>query len=148
VWVWPGRRVRGCGPAGRADAVPGRGRRAFYQLGWAKDSTGDRAAALAAYGQALRLHRAVGDRGNEAATLTGIGLVHHGLGEPQRALEHYQQALPITREVGDRAGEAATLTNNRPRAPRPGEPQRALEYYQQALPIRGRSGDRAGKQPR
>ena len=47
--------------------------RAFYQLGWARDATGDRTAALAAYDQALRLYRAAGDRGNEAATLSNIG---------------------------------------------------------------------------
>ena len=41
---------------------------AFYQLGWARDSTGDRTAALAAYDQALRLHRAAVDHGNEAAS--------------------------------------------------------------------------------
>ena len=46
---------------------------AFYQLGWAKDATGDRAAALEHYGQALRLYRAAGDRGGEAATLNNIG---------------------------------------------------------------------------
>src|ERR1700678_4377585 len=68
-------------------------------------------AALAAYDQALRLYRAAGDRGNEAATLNNIGGVYGGLGEPQRALEYYGQALPITREVGDRAGEATTRHN-------------------------------------
>src|SRR5690348_12157931 len=60
---------------------------AFYDLGWAKDSTGDPAAALAAYGQALRLYRAASDRGNEAVTLSNIGVVYRGLGELQRALE-------------------------------------------------------------
>jgi tetratricopeptide (TPR) repeat protein len=84
---------------------------AFYQLGWAKDSTGDPTAALAAYDQALRLYRAASDRGNEAATLNNIGEVYRGLGESQRALEYFGQALPITREVGDRAGEAATRYN-------------------------------------
>src|SRR5262252_8154782 len=64
---------------------------AFYQLGWARNATGDQTAALAAYDQALPVYRA--------------------LGEPQRALEYYGQALPIMREVGDRAGEAATLNN-------------------------------------
>ena len=54
--------------------------RAFYQLGWAKNATGDRAAALAAYDQALRLYRAAGDRGNEAATLSNIGAVYRGSG--------------------------------------------------------------------
>jgi tetratricopeptide (TPR) repeat protein len=61
--------------------------RAFYQLGWARHATGDRAAALAAYDQALRLHRAAGDRGHEAATLSNIGAVYDGLGERRRALE-------------------------------------------------------------
>ena len=71
--------------------------RAFYQLGWARHATGDRAAALAAYDQALRLYRAAGDRGNEAATLSNIGAVYDGLGERQRALEYYGHALPIRR---------------------------------------------------
>ena len=78
--------------------------RAFYQLGWARRGYRGPAAALAAYGQALRLYRAAGDRGNEAATLSNIGEVYHGLGEPQRALEYFGQALPIRREVGDGPG--------------------------------------------
>ena len=84
---------------------------ALYQLGWAKEATGDRAAALAAYDQALRLYRAAGHRGNQASTLSNIGAVYDGLGEPQRALEYYGQALPIVREVGDRVGEAVTRYN-------------------------------------
>ena len=122
--------------------------RAFYQLGWARDATGDRTAALAAYDQALRLYRAAGDRGNEAATLSNIGEVYRGLGEPQRALEYYGQALPILREVGDRAGEAATLNNIGAVYRGLGEPQRALEYYGQALPIRGRSATGPGRRSR
>ena len=85
--------------------------RASYQLGWARRATGNPAAALAAYGQALRLYRAAGDRGDEAATLNNIGAAYLGQGEPQRALEYYGQALPILREVGDRAGEAVTRYN-------------------------------------
>jgi tetratricopeptide (TPR) repeat protein len=118
---------------------------AFYQLGWARNATGDRAAALAAYDQALRLYRAAGHRGNEAATLSNIGAVYNGLGERQRALEYYGQALPILREVGDRAGEAATLNNIGVVYRGLGEPQRALEYYAQSLPIRREVGDRAGE---
>ena len=85
--------------------------RAFLQLGWAKNATGDQTAALEYYGQALRLYRAAGDRGSEAATLNNIGGVYHALGEPQRALEYFGQALPVLREVGDRAGEAVTRYN-------------------------------------
>ena len=69
---------------------------------------GSRTAALAAYDQALRLYRAAGDRGNEAATLNNIGEVYRGLGEPQRALEYYGQALPIR-------GRSATGPGRRPR---------------------------------
>src|ERR1700733_5992697 len=54
--------------------------RALYQLGWAKDATGDRAAALEYYGHALRLYRAASDRRNGAATLNNIGEVYRGLG--------------------------------------------------------------------
>ena len=83
----------------------------FISSAGPKAATGDRTAALTAYGQALRLSRAAGDRGNEAATLNNIGGVYRGLGEPQRALEYYGQALPIRRETGDRAGEAVTRYN-------------------------------------
>src|ERR1700733_13205627 len=72
---------------------------ALYQLGWAKNATGDRTAALEYYGRALRLFQTAGDRGSEAATLNNIGKVHRGLGEPRRALEYYGRALPIRREV-------------------------------------------------
>ena len=123
----------------------GKDARASYQLGWAKDATGDRAAALAAYGQALRLYRAAADRAGEAVTLSNMGAVYDGLGERQRALEYFGQALPIRREVGDRAGEAATLNNIGEVYRGRGELQRALEYYGQALPIRREVGDRAGE---
>ncbi|WP_262015993.1 tetratricopeptide repeat protein, partial [Micromonospora sp. Mcm103] len=84
---------------------------AFYDRGWARSSTGQPRQALADYQQALTLYREAGHRGNEAATLTNIGLVYDGLGDRQQALTYYQQALPIQRDVGNRAGEATTLTN-------------------------------------
>ena len=96
----------------------------FYQLGWARNITGDRQPpALAAYDQALRLYRAAGDRGNEAATLNNIGGVYRVLGEPRRALEYYGQALPLTREVGDRGGEAVTRLQRGDDPPRSGGPR-------------------------
>jgi tetratricopeptide (TPR) repeat protein len=84
---------------------------ALYDLGWAKRATGNPAAALEHYGQALRLYQTAGHRGNQAATLNNIGLVYNGLRERQRALEYYGQALPIQQEAGDRAGEADTRYN-------------------------------------
>ena len=108
---------------------------ASYDLGWAQDSTGDRAAALAAYDQALRLYQAAGDRGNEAATLSNIGLVYGGLGEPERALECYGQALPIAREVGDRAGEAVTRYNVAMIHLAQGELRRAVAELEQVVEL-------------
>jgi len=116
--------------------------RAFYQLGWARDATGDRTAALAAYDQALRLYRAAGDRGNEAATLNNIGLVYDALGEPQRALEYFGRALPITREVGDRAGEAVTRYNMAMIHRAQGELDRAVAELEQVVEL-----DRQGGHP-
>src|SRR5580692_6148041 len=96
VWLARSRFADAARLAGLTLAL-GEDARAFYQLGWARDSTGDPTAALAAYDQALRLYRAAADRGNEAAALSNIGLVYGGLGELQRALEYYGQALPIRR---------------------------------------------------
>ncbi|WP_231954469.1 tetratricopeptide repeat protein [Actinoplanes derwentensis] len=118
---------------------------AFYDRGWARRATGRPRPALDDYQQAIDLYREAGDRGNEAATLTNIGLVYDGLGDRQRALDFYQQALPIRREVGDRAGEATTLTNIGLVYDGLGDRQRALDFYQQALPIRREVGDRAGE---
>ena len=127
-WVWLARsRFADAARLAGLTLTLGEDAGALYQLGWAKDATGDRTAALECYGQALRLYRAAGDRGNEAATLSNIGVVYRGLGELQRALEYYEQALPIRREVGDRAGEATTLNNIGDVKRRLGEPQPALE---------------------
>ena len=108
---------------------------AFYQLGWAKDATGDRTAALAAYDQALRLYRAAGDRAGEASTLGNIGGVYRRLGEPQRALEYYGQALPIQREVGNRAGEAVTRYNMAMIHRAQGELARAVAELEQVVEL-------------
>src|SRR5580693_7704755 len=69
-WVWLGRsRFADVARLAGLTLTLGEDALALYQLGWAKNATGDRTAALAAYGQALRLYQAAGDRGYEAATL-------------------------------------------------------------------------------
>lgn len=108
---------------------------ACYQLGWAKDATGNPAAALEYYGQALRMYAAVAGRGGEAATLSNIGTVYDGLGERQRALEYYGQALPIRQEVGDRAGEAVTRYNMAMNHRALGELDRAVAELEQVVEL-------------
>lgn len=82
-----------------------------YRSGEWKTLYDDRKKALRFYIQALRLRRAVGDRGGEAITLGNIGFVYASLRDRQRALQFYSEALPLFREVRDRAGEATTSHN-------------------------------------
>ncbi|MEW5961709.1 MAG: tetratricopeptide repeat protein, partial [Chloroflexota bacterium] len=65
--------------------------------------------ALASYGQALALFRAVGSRLGEANTLQAIGDVQGFKKENDEALASYGQALALFRAVGSRLGEANTL---------------------------------------
>ena len=84
---------------------------ALYRLEWALRAIGRARESLGVYEQALELCRAVGARGNEAATLNNIGGLHDGLGDRALALRYYESALPIRRGVGNRVGEAVTRFN-------------------------------------
>jgi tetratricopeptide (TPR) repeat protein len=55
--------------------------------------------ALSYYEQALPLHRAVGDRGGEAATLSSIGYVYLALSQIEQARQYWQQALALFEAV-------------------------------------------------
>lgn len=66
--------------------------------------------ALEKYKEALSLWRAVGDRDEEAKTLSGIGIAYVSIDEYQQALDHLNQALTIQRTIGDREGQAHTLS--------------------------------------
>ncbi|MEG3971361.1 tetratricopeptide repeat protein [Microcoleus sp. T2B6] len=101
--------------------------------------------AIAKWEEALKLFRAVGDRGGEATTLSNIGAVYSKLGEKQKALEYYSQSLLVSRAVGDRGGEALTLNNIGSVYNDLGEKQKALEYYNQSLPLSRAVGDRGGE---
>ncbi|MEG4814163.1 CHAT domain-containing protein [Microcoleus sp. K5-D4] len=101
--------------------------------------------AIAKWEEALKLFRAVGDRGGEAITLSNIGKVYSDLGEKQKALEYYTQSLPLSRALGDRGGEARSLTSIGTLYSDSGEPQKALEYYSQSLPLSRGLGDRNGE---
>ncbi len=61
------------------------------------------------YGQALPIHREVGDRLGEANALRSLGDAALAQGRYREAADLYGQALPIHREIGDRRGEANAL---------------------------------------
>ena len=133
--------------------------RAFHQLGWARNATGDRAAALAAYDQALRLHRAAGDRGNEAATLSNIGIVYGSGGAaagagvlwagvadlsggwgPGRGGDHAEQHRRGLRGLGEPGSGRWSTTGRRWRSPGgrgPGRRGGHAEQHRHRLPGHG-----------
>jgi CHAT domain-containing protein/Tfp pilus assembly protein PilF len=113
----------------------------LYQQGTAEAKR----SAIVKFEEALKLYRATGDRGGEAATLTNIGRVYSDLGEKQKALEYYSQSLPLSRAVRDRRGEATILSSIGLVYSELGEQQKALEYYSQSLPLFRATGDRIGE---
>ena len=113
---------------------------ALYIQGIGYSKLGEQQKALGFYNQALPLTRQVGNRGGEAAVLTGIGGVYSNLGEQQKALDFYNLALPLSQEVGDRGEEAAVLISIGAIYSDLGEQQKALSFYNQALPLMRQTG--------
>ncbi len=101
--------------------------------------------AIEQYSEALRLMREVGDKRDEAMTLTNVGITYNLLGEPQKALEPLNQALTIWHAIGDRHLEAITLSINGRVYYAVGDPQKALESYSLALPVMREVGDQSGE---
>ncbi|MSP58873.1 MAG: tetratricopeptide repeat protein [Myxococcales bacterium] len=67
--------------------------------------------AARAYGEALAIHRRLGSRRRESATLNNLGNVAISQGDLEQALAHYKHSLKIDQEIGDRVGLGATLGN-------------------------------------
>jgi tetratricopeptide (TPR) repeat protein len=105
----------------------------------------DFAQAIRYYEWALSLHRQMGEKAREAATLNNIGGVYEDLGDKQQALAYYEQALSLWRQVGNRAGEAGTLNNIGRIYDDLGDKQQALAYYEQALLLRRQVGYKEGE---
>jgi len=101
-----------------------------------------RAAAIRRYEAALALWRGLGDRAEEAQTLTSLGYLYRETRELPKAMECLQQALAIRRSLGDVAGEAQTLHNLAVAQVSPAEKRK---YYELALERRRAAADRRGE---
>ncbi|MBI1760208.1 MAG: CHAT domain-containing protein [Acidobacteria bacterium] len=95
------------------------------------------------YEKVIPLWQALGDRGQEAVTLSTIGHLYKLLGESRQALAYQQRALPLHQAAGNRSGAAQTLYNMGAVYGELGDPQKALTPYQQALDIYQALGDRS-----
>jgi tetratricopeptide (TPR) repeat protein len=104
----------------------------------------EREAALARYGQALALYRAIGDRLGEAHVRKAIGDVQQFRDEREAALARYGQALALYRAIGDRLGEAHVLAAlSRLRID--DDPPESRRLLEQALALRRAINDRYGE---
>lgn len=81
---------------------------------------------------ALYAARKLDDQLVEAATLTNIGIAHHGLGEYSKSIEFLEQALTITREKEFRYGEGSILGSLGNDYLSMGQYPKSTEFYEQA----------------
>ncbi len=104
--------------------------------------TGQVAAALQSWEQALALYRQLKHRQGEGAALGNLGLTHKALGQYAKAIEYQQQSLAIARQTGDRSAEGAALGNLGIAHMSLGNYAKAIEYHQQLLAIARETNDR------
>ena len=101
--------------------------------------------ALRYYQQALPIHRAMGNLGGQAISLSGIARVAHAEKRLKNALANYKEALSVFRAVEDKHGEAWTINNIGEVYSRLGERKQALVQYNEALKITKMMGSRSGE---
>jgi hypothetical protein len=76
-------------------------------IGWYRTQAGHHAAAVTHRRFALAIHREIGDRLGQAATLDSLGYAHR-LGDQAKAIAALPSARDLFRESGNRYQEAAT----------------------------------------
>jgi tetratricopeptide (TPR) repeat protein len=81
------------------------------QIATAHERAGRPDSALAYHGQALLLHRRMGDQRGEGVTLSHMAGAHVALGHADSAVAYYHWALPLLRATGDRQEEGSVLLN-------------------------------------
>ncbi|MDC0746410.1 tetratricopeptide repeat protein [Polyangium mundeleinium] len=64
---------------------------------------------LACFEQALAIHRALGNRADEAIPLVDVSTAHFGLDNPAAAIADLEQALPTLRATGNTPTEVGAL---------------------------------------
>jgi tetratricopeptide (TPR) repeat protein len=114
-------------------------------VGLAHANLGEVEKAIGYHGQALVIHRKIGDRRGESSDLGNLGTAYRRLGEVEKATGHYEQQLVITREIGDRRGEGNALGSLGLAYASLGEVEKAIGYYEQALVIHREIRDRHGE---
>ena len=101
--------------------------------------------ALARIREALDLFREIGERGGEADSLFGLGMVHWALGDYEKALQYMHDGLAILREVENPGREAWMVTSIGGVYENLGDLDKALEFHNRSLELFRSLGDRNGE---
>jgi tetratricopeptide (TPR) repeat protein len=115
--------------------------RLLRELGVLHHARRDELAARRCYEEALALHRAAGDRRDEAVTTGNLGALDHDLCRYEEAEVHYEAALAGLRAAGDRRAEATFLANLAVLRQEQGDPRGAASGYSRALGLLEEAGD-------
>jgi tetratricopeptide (TPR) repeat protein/transcriptional regulator with XRE-family HTH domain len=83
---------------------------ALNMVGWLLAAVGDYQQALGFCQQALTLHRQIGDKHSEPATLDSLAYAHSHLGHHAEAAACYRRAVELFADLGDHHRKAETLT--------------------------------------
>ncbi|WP_165970682.1 tetratricopeptide repeat protein [Actinomadura sp. 6K520] len=103
--------------------------------------TGQGAAGIENYRQALSIYRELGARRDEAACLNNIGLWYAEMNREGEALIHFQKALQLSREISERFEMTAALRNIADVNRRAGRYHMALDHYEESLTLARSIGD-------
>ncbi|MGO9082419.1 MAG: ATP-binding protein [Streptosporangiaceae bacterium] len=109
------------------------------------DTAGHFPEAITIHSHAARAARRVGDRGAEADSLIGVGLVDGHQGRHQQATGHFEQALAGYQEAGDQVGQARALNYLGLVHLQHGWYEQAADRLQQALILFRMAGERTGE---
>jgi class 3 adenylate cyclase/tetratricopeptide (TPR) repeat protein len=92
--------------------------------------------------QALHIHRKIGDRRGEWATLYNLSVLFLEQENCTQAMKYGERALSLCRKIGDRQGERMALDNLGYVATCQADYTRAQAYYEQTLRLCRKIGDR------
>jgi CHAT domain-containing protein/tetratricopeptide (TPR) repeat protein len=118
--------------------------RTLYCIGEAYLDLSRRESAIASYGLALDVQRAIGDTRGEGYSLSRIGLCNHLLGNMQFALYYYKEALRVREFEQDLANVCESLSSICGVYVALGDLQKALDSAYRVLDLRVSMGDGTG----
>ena len=105
-------------------------------------TAGDQNEARDYFRQALHIHRKIGDRRGEWATLYNLSVLFLEQENCAQAMKYGERALSLCRKIGDRQGERMTLDNLGYVTLCQADYARAQTYYEQTLRLCRKIGDR------